>query len=222
MKIKGKKIILCILCLFMFLCGIGIGAFLEHPSTRAQRLFVENNIYLYDTQEKIDQWFRDFEGNFVDASIDMNLSKEEQKELLEKFKNDIPIAIVGKIVILHNNGTGGYQLFENGCGNPIAELGVYRPGREFRRVDSRVLGDTMMPHAIIFFNYDEEGAYVRGSYMVMNKDSTINRIYIDSDGTGQFDQMIVSDDNDAPIRYRMKGMTWTKEDKEVCAPPPNP
>ena len=214
MQITGKRIILFFLCLFLFFCGIGIGMFLEHPSTLAQRQFIKNNIYLYDSQEKLDQWFRDFEKDFVDSAIDMNLSKEKQNELLEKFRKDIPIAVVGKIGIFHNKNTGGYQLVECGPHNPIAELGVFPEGREFRQFSGRVLEGAIMPHAVVYFTYGKDEPFVKSTYMVGNKDGSINRIYVDADGTGQFDIMIVNEDGN-PVRYKMEGMTWVKSDKET-------
>ena len=212
MKITGRKTILCILCLFIFLCGIGIGTLLEHPATRAQRLFVKNSIYIYDTQEKIDQWFRSVEKNFDDPSL--SWSQKEYEDELKKFKKNIPVAVVGKIGIFHNNDTGEYHLVEHGFHKPIARLGIFHNGLEFRQVDSKVLENSIVPHATISFGYDKDGSYTRGTYIVQNKDTTIDRIYVDSKGTGQFDQMVVVE-NGKPVKYEMVGMTWTKKDKEI-------
>ena len=210
MKIMGKNsVFVCILCLIMLLCGIGIGSFWEYSSTLQQRRFIENNIYVYDSQEKIDKWFQHFENDMKIVAADMNLSKEEYEELFVKFKTSIPIAAVGKIGIFYNRVTDEYQLVEHGLHKPIAALGVYLPGQKFRQFDGAVLEGSFLPHATIHFLYNEDGSLMRGSYMTQNQNGHINRIYYDTDGTGQFDQMVINEDG-KPQKYKMVEMTWTK------------
>ena len=55
---------------------------------------------------------------------------------------------------------------------------------------------------------------MKSTYMVGNNDGSINRIYMDSNGTGQFDQMVVPE-NGVPVLYMMVGMTWTKKESEL-------
>jgi len=158
MKITGKRIILGILCLFVLFCGIGIGTFLEHPATRMQRLFVENNIYLYDTHEKIDQWFRVLEKETIEAGIDMNLSEEELNGLRAKIREDVPLAIVGQIGIFYNHNTGGYKIHEvkSGVHRPIATFMIEPSGEEVREFNGKFQfqEEELVPHASVYFRYN--------------------------------------------------------------------
>ena len=214
----GKKTILCSLCLSIFLFGIGVGVFFESLSTRAQRQFIENNIYLYDTQEKIDQWFQKVKKSLIDLEVSPNFSDEEQTRLFEDLKKFVPIAMVGKIGIFYNRDADGYLLCEGGIHKPIAEFAVTakNDAQEYRRLDSRVLEGSIIPHATIYFIYDNEGSYVKGGFFVNNRDSTLNRIYVDTNGDGLFDTMYVNDNGNRVI-YEMEGMTWTKRESGISS-----
>ena len=212
----GKKTILCFLCLSIFLFGIGIGLFLERLSIQAQRQFIENTIYLSDTQEKIDQWFQNVEKDLIDLEVSQIISDEEQTELFVDFKKFVPIAVVDKIGIFYNRDADGYLLCEVGLHKPIAEFAVTAKYnvQEYRRHDSRVLEGSIIPHATINFYYINEGSYVKGGFFVNNRDSTLNRIYIDSNGDDLFDTMHVNDNGNRVI-YKMAGMTWIKKDENI-------
>ena len=140
------------------------------------------------------------------------LSLQEQRLLIENdsiyFYNSHE-KIDHRFAIFRNNDTGGYLITERRFDQTVAEFEINHVGLETRRLDSRVLDDSILPHATTFFTYSEDGSYVRGLYSVQNNDGTINRIYVDSEGAGQFDTMIVNE-NGNRATYKMAGMSWTK------------
>jgi len=205
-----KKVVLYILCLFAIICSINIGRFLERSAAQKQQQFSRtNSIYLYDSQKKIEQWLQDVENAYTDWNIDWD--KEERENLLAKIKECPPLAVVGPFGIFHDSSRNTYLVGKPNTDNPIAEICVDNDGQETRILDSKVLKGWIVPHASCIFKYDENGAFVQGMYSTSFQDNKINRIYVDSNGTGQFDKMIISEDGVRTV-YKMIGKTWTKEE----------
>lgn len=206
-----KKAILCILCLFVFLGGIGIGWRLGHLTSLQQQQFNSlHAIYLYDSQEKVEQWFRDVEDT---SSWIMGLSKKEKEEVLVELKENTPLAVIGPFGIFHNHDTNEYVIRERESFHTIVQSFIGNTRQGMMIVHSKTLKDWEQPHAVITFTYDEGGAFVRGKYCTTLPDGMINRIYVDSNGNGQFEQMIVLE-NSVPVVYKMVNMTWTKVEGE--------
>lgn len=206
MPVRTLKKSFYVIAFIALLFGIGIGMFVEYSLLLNQNRFIKHhNIYFYDSQKKIDQWFREAEQ--MDTVYLDSLSAEEKKDSLIEFRKNIPLVVIDQFAIFQNSSTGGYQITERNPNRPIAEFSIENSGQVTRRLDSRVLEDSMLPHATAFFTYAKDGSFVKGLYSTANQDGTTNRIYIDTKGLGLFDTMIINERGKRVV-HEMNGMTW--------------
>ena len=207
-----------ILCVLAFFCCICIGIWTERSAHKNQQQFYEaNNIYLYDSQGKIDIWFQSVEKSH--AEIGADFSKERLEESLVEFKKYIPLVAVGPFGIFYNKDVNGYRILERNVGEShvrtfVFELVTNRAGQETRTIDSKVLDGWIVPHASSVFRYSEDGSFIRGLYSTSFKDGKFNRIYVDTDGTGQFDSVFVYEGENR-VKYKLAETAWTKEDSKL-------
>jgi len=209
-----KSVILCVLCLFLFLGGITVGRRLQCSVLLKQEQFNRlNNIYLYDSQEKVEQWFRDME----DASRDWlgGLSEDEREEVLAEFRANIPLAVIGQLCIFHDHIKNCYSICERTNPTNIFVKSYWdNTGIRELYFHSKTSKGWVLPHTTCSFDYNEDGTYVCGTYITVFQDGSINRFYTDTKGNGQFDRMTILSEDGSPVVYEMKNMTWTKIEAE--------
>ena len=173
--------------------------------------FVE--VFVYDTDKKIEDLFMTFERTFSEK---MGLPPEspEVKEYMDQMRAyGRPLVAVGPFIIFIDNdgvlfSVHEIQLFEQEQELSMLPLVQLTFSEQSKRLDfaSSVEKGSRLPRFFASFTYSKDGIYERGTSSIF-KDDFPARMYIDSQGTGFFCTMVTIE-NDAFNTYHLNNLTW--------------
>ena len=215
-KITLKTLVL----LFIFSLGFILGdqCSTDHKVDNSPQQFA----YIYDTQQKIEDFYKVFERGF---SEEKNLPSEspEVEEYMARVREDFgrPLVAVGPFAIFVNNDGSTFAVHEvqsvkqeKGLLLPLVQLKTSEQSKRLRLYSSQEKG-CPLPRFNAQFTYSEDGTYEKGSFSVNSEeDGSPKRIYTDSKGVGVLDKMNVFE-HEAGILfiYSLDNLTWELVDE---------
>ena len=224
---KLRRITLKIL-VFVLIFGLGFifGEFGSTDQTTQENQIDKSNqieVFVYDTEEKIEDFYKIFESGF---SEEMELPPEspEVKERMASIRTNLgqPLVAVGPFAVLVNHDGGTFSVHEiksvkqeGGMLLPLVKLETTEQFKRLRLFTSQEKG-WGLPRFHAHLTYSVDGIYERGYFSVhREEDGALERMYFDSKGIGSFDVMNVFEHEDG-VRfiYSLNNFTWKLVDEQ--------
>ena len=206
-----RKIIKIALCLFILFITFYLGDF--SGWTRCRLLTERSGVYVYDTQQKLEDYYKMVEREFIDYT-GVGPGGYTEKKALDLLLSERPLVTVGPFAIFVDNG-GKLSVREiqslkqeRGLLLPLVELKNDGQSKCLRLFSSSEK-DRKVPRFSASLYYSEGGMYERSWFAVHREDGTFERVYIDTKGIGVFDIMCVFE-NGMQTTYHLNGLSWEK------------
>ena len=205
--------------IFVFLFVFGLGFILSMLLyTDRQMDDFHLFVYAFDTKQKLADHYKMFERQFFDKT-GLPPESPEAREWMALVKElGRPLVEVGSLaVFVNDNGAFSVREIqsvkqESGWLLPLIELENHEQSKYLRLYSSQEKG-CGMPRFHASLAYSEDGIYEKGSFSVHKEDGRLARIYVDTKGTGVFDEMHVHENNVRFI-YRLNDLTWGLVDEQ--------
>jgi len=170
------------------------------------------HFYVYDTEQKIEDYHKKMDKNFFNETGMSPESPEAKKIMAKKRTGRRPLVEVGPFfVFLHGDcDNSWFSVHEMPSMMLLAQLTNHEQSKELQLYSS-VEKDWKFPRFRAVFRYSGDGVYEDGSLSVLRKDETIERIYFDTQEKGVFDAMYLYE-NGERFTYFLNGLTWEQED----------
>jgi hypothetical protein len=201
------KIVIYALALLLAYC---IGNF--HGWESREALILRSGIYVYDTEQKLEEYYAAFERGFVDKTGFTPDSPATREYMVMTRRTGRPLVAIGPFSVFVYEDSGNFSVREMQSLLPLVEL---ESNGQSKRLNfhSSLEKDWYLPRFAATFSYSEDGAYKWSSFMFQEKDGTIARHYLDTKGIGVLNRMVVFE-NGISTRYELKGLSWEKIDDE--------
>ncbi|MCL2006067.1 MAG: hypothetical protein FWG73_07865 [Planctomycetaceae bacterium] len=186
---KIRKIILKTLVLLLVFC-LGYVLCVIEGMYHRDRMMDGIHFYAFDTKYRIERFQKGIEaGGRADVR---------------------PLVEVGPffVFLLDDGERSWFSVNEISSHAPLVFLENQQQSKLLTFISS-VENNMEMPRFIFDLRYSEDGIYERGRISVYGEDQKFERTYVDSEGTGIFDVMIVYE-NDVTNTYRLNGLVWEK------------
>jgi len=178
-------------------------------------------VYLYDTEQKIEDYYRD--------KLELHPENSSARSTIEFMRQrERPVAGVGPFIVFASNDNRTFSVARR-CDLPQLQSSYLRlvtlsnsetlRSREPIKLlsfASLIEKDWSMPRFGASLTYSEDGVYKSGRFFVIGKDGRVSRTYLDNTGTGAFDTMWASE-NGEMFEYSLNDLTWELQRK---LPPP--
>jgi len=161
-------------------------------------------IYLYDTEQKIEDYFRVYLDELgLHPESPQGRSRIDFMRRLAR-----PLVRVGPFVVFANNDNSKFSVREQFSPFALVELQSHEQTKRLI-LTGLAEKDWKLPRFSTQLTYSEDGIYKGGIFSVYKKKGWRNS-YFDNNGSGVFDRMNISN-NDGMFRYRLNDLTWELE-----------
>ena len=206
-----RKIVLKSL-VFLFVFSLGFILSELRFTDRRGNSYQPAGVFVYDTEQKIEDYYTMFERQFSKEE-GKPLESPEVKEFMAMVREQgRPLVAAGPFAVFVDNTGGTFSVrdispkLEGALFFPFVELKISEQSKRLDLISSQEKGGKM-PRFRAQFVYSKDGVYEKGSFAVHREDETLERIYIDSKGIGVFDLMRVFE-NDVQYVYSLNDLTW--------------
>ena len=210
MTMRFLKNILCILALpFAFFLGFYQGLRWHEGLTHRA------GVYVYDTQQKLDAYYKMMEQTALDGLGLFSESPIEDprvKEIFATLREERPLAVIGPLAVFLNNESGEYSVREKPLYSPLVTIRHHKQSKRLQ-FNSSIEQGWAVPQFGWFTSYSEDGVYERGIFFVHKKNGMPTRTYFDEQGTGIFDVMQVYEDG-VQTTYCLTDFSWEQVDEQ--------
>ena len=203
-----RRIITIAIYALVVLLAYCIGNF--HGWKSREALILKSGVYVYDTEQKLEDFYTMFERDFFDKTGFPPESPEAREFAVLVRKGGRPLVAVGPFAVFVEDDSGRFSVREIRSLMPLVEL--ERNGQSKHLVLSSLLEKgSWLPRFQFSFFYSEEGIYKGGNFSVNREDGTVERLYMDTKKTGVFDVMHILDYEDGITnKYRLNGLSWER------------
>jgi len=174
-------------------------------------------VYAYDTEQKLEDFYREWEGAFFDRT-GVCPESPEAREAITAIRSNRPFVAVGpfRVYLVDDDIGKRFAVRKIQSPVPLVELGIFR---QFTHLHSLSLPEKnwRVPRFRANLSYSEDDIYEGGSFSIFREDGALARRYFDVYGTGVFDIMHIFED-DIRHTYRLNGLTWERIDDEPEIP----
>lgn len=236
---KSLKIFACLLILCLVF-ALGFSTSELSYTARHQQIAekvdgVYQHVYLFDTEQKLDDFFRtngwvSFDElklhsqspearamiDYLDK-IGLDIETPEAREIIDFMRREQPLVRVGPFVVFVNNGSGEFTVREQSTDSRLIALKIYEQ-EKFMTLYSPLEQDWSFPRFNANFTYSENGVYKSGWFSVWQGERESARTYYDTKGIGIFDVMRFIE-NDEFIRYQLNDLTWDRVEEPPISLP---
>ena len=209
-----RKIIKIVLCILILLLTFWAGDF--RGWTRRGLLTEVDGVYVYDTQQKLENYYEMFEKQFC-LEAGLPPASPKVREFIDKVRElGRPLVAVGPFRIFVDNEGDKFSVREiqhdQVLSFPLVELECREQSKYMEFTSSYETG-LRLPRFRATFIYSEDGSYRKGCFAVQGKDVMFERFYVDTKGIGVFDKMRVFE-NSMQTTYHLNGLSWEKVDEQ--------
>lgn len=167
----------------------------------------KRDIYVYDTEHKIDAYFKCQEASILATGLPRE--DPDVKDTLESIRKMPPLVAAGPILVFFDDKSGSYLVREKNVDNPIVEYQKSHELCDRQYLHSKVEKGWQLPRFSSVLFYSKDGVFEKGVFVIQEKDGRPIRAYRDTQGTGIFDEMEIFE-NGIMSLYRLKGLSWRK------------
>jgi len=209
MTMRFHKIIKIALCIFVLLLVFCLGSL--HGWVSREILTQKSGIYVYDMERKLDAFSKKIEKSFE------NLPPDEKGYAIDLYSRRLrPLVHTGRIALFIDTINGDYLVSEVREGRfDLGLLAISFLDPQESRTRSRLTFSSKIEEgwgvarfgSVLY--YSEDNVYEKGSFSIHAKDGNSARTYLDTKGTGIFDEMRVQR-NGIESLYRLDGLSWEK------------
>jgi hypothetical protein len=142
----------------------------------------------------------------------MGNSPEAKKEIA-LVRSERPLVVVGPFAVFVNNDNSEFSVKDRTkLVFPFLIWGIHEQSKRLE-LFSLCEEDWAVSRFSASLYYSEDGDYERGGFTVRRKDASLVRAYIDDEGNGVFNRMVVDEDGER-VTYHLNGLTWEKVDEQ--------
>lgn len=178
--------------------------------------------YVYDTEQKISDFYKVFESDFSEET-GLPTESPEVQNFMTKVRDRLgrPLAAVGPFAVFVDDD-GEFSVHEvqslkqeKGLLMPLVELKTSEQSKRLRFYSSQEKG-IKLPRFNAQFIYSGDGTYEKGRYAVhREEDGALQRMYLDRQGIGVFDEMIIFEhEHGVRFIYSLNNLTWELVDTQ--------
>jgi len=175
------------------------------------------HFYVYDTEQKLDNYYRILEKQFFDQTKDSPELSEAREFMTMVRMGGQPLVEVGpfSFFLIEDGDRCLFSLREIQTSMPLIEFENRQRQPKRLQLSSSIEKGWGLPRFTSSLRYSEEGIYEKGGFFVSGQDGVPVRAYFDTQGTGVFDimQMHVKE-NGEQITYYLSGLIWEREDEQ--------
>lgn len=178
------------------------------------------SVFVFDTEQKIEDFYRMFERDFSDEN-GLSSESHEVKEYMAMVRElqGRPLVTVGPFSIFVNNDGDRFSVHETQSVNseggrflPLVELEISEQSKRLIFVSSQEKGGRL-PRFYVQCFYSGDGIYNKGIFAVHGENGSPERIFFDTKGLGVFDMMYIFE-NGEMIKYRLNNLSWEQIDTD--------
>ena len=231
LKISLKVfVVLLVFCLGFILGGLRGTAYRQQTDEQIDNRLDDFNqlVYLYDTKQKLENYYETME-RVRSEEFGYPPGSHGAKMLSDLLRVERPLVEVGHFTVFFEN------YFEND--NPKFSV----RDTQSRKDIVTLRGGNMQPKVLTFssiiaedrtwvetiLHYSQDGFYERCFFTFHGKERWGGRRYLDTKGSGVFDEMSFSEDtapfseNCGLVKYHLDGLTWVREEVSEFQPRKN-
>ena len=217
------KIILCVLVpLVAFCLGFALSELRSSDQTEKMVSFQQPDqtdqiddfhqfVYAYDTEQKLENYYKIHEEQFFDKTGFPPESSESREFMAMVRENGRPLVVVGPFsVFVKDDGTFSVRemQIQTGSISPLVELRIHEQSKYLTLFSSYEKG-LRLPRFNAILRYSEDGIYKKGGFYISGEDGMPVRSYFDTRGVVVFDVMHVFE-NGNENTYHLNGLSWEK------------
>ena len=205
LKIALKTFVL----LFVFCLG-----FILSMLFYADQQMDDIHLYVYDTEQKIEDYYKRIEKHFLDITGALPESPVSREFVAMVRGQGRPLVEVGPFAIFVEE-SGTFSVREIQSLMPLVELENHEQSKRLYLSSSLEKG-WRFPRFHVQLYYSEDGIYKRGGFSVSDReDGTWERSYLDTKGTGVFDVMHVYDcENSVWTKHHLTDISWEQVEEQ--------
>ena len=203
---KFRQIIKIILCILGMLLAYRLGCL--HGVQWRDELTQRTGVYVYDTQQKLDAYYKNVEK----AILDSGLPGELTSDAIDRRRRMRPLVVAGPIVVFFDDNDGSYEVCEEDFHKPFVFYNRSNERFDLLHLTTKVENDWKLSRFSSVLSYSKNGIYEGGAFSIRREDGHLVRTYLDTKGIGAFDEMLVYE-NEITNRYRLNGLSWEKVDE---------
>jgi len=208
-------------CLFVLCSGLALGFLLSelsytsrHPKVGKQVDDIHQYVYLFDTEQKIADYYRAIETSWTLPECLF------ARQGMARRGRDRPLVTVEPFTIFINNDSGEVSVHESQSPMYLVRLRKIEQ-LKFLRLNALLEKGRELPRFGAVVTYSKDGVYKRSGVSLSDDNSKLTS-FDDSKGIGIFDTMEVWENGKKSI-YSLNGLTWERSDEPpLYLPPPPP
>jgi len=205
-------------CLFIFFLGFILSELsysVRHQNIDDQIDQIDDfhqYVYLYDTKEKLEDYYKKIASTRLDEA-GLHPESPEAKQMLKFLRYERPLVRVGPFVVFANNDNNKFSVREQS--SPMVLLSLEsREQAKSLFLASLAEKDLRYPRFTALVTYSVEGVYEGSSFSIHREKVERRRSYHDLNGSGVFDRMNILN-NEGSFRYRLNDFTWELVDQTL-------
>jgi hypothetical protein len=177
------------------------------------------HFYVYDTEQKVEDYWKESKKAFFDRTGLSPESPEAQKYMAKGRNGWRPLVEVGPffIFLFEDGDRRWFTVIEMPSQVLLAQLASDEQSKELRLFSSLEKG-WKFPRFRYDFRYSKDGIYADGVFSVLREDMTPERVYFDTQGIGVFDAMYIYE-NDEQFTYYLNGLSWEPANEQPLTAP---
>jgi hypothetical protein len=207
---------------FLFIFGLGFMLGKLCSTEQTDQMDDSNQVaYAYDTEQKVEDFYKMFEIQFSEKT-GLPPESPEVKEYMAMVRREQgrPLVAVGQFAVFVDNDGGKFSVREIQSVKQEANLLLPLVELKFSEQSKRLCFFSSvekcgrLPRFRTQLTYSADGIYEKGIFSVYKEDGTFERNYCDTQGIGVFNTKCVSE-NGALNIYHLNDLTWEKADIEI-------
>jgi len=205
-----RKIIKIVLCLLVLLFTFLLGDF--NGWVRREALIQKSGVYVYDTAQRLNDYSKMMEQSILDE----NLPPDRREHAIDEFTRRLrPLVVAGPVAVFIDTDSGDCLVSEVREGRFGLDLLRLQESHNQSRLSffSRIEKGWEVSRLGSEICYFQDGVYEKGGFFIHSENGKLLRAYLDSKGTGVFDEMVVCE-NGILNTYHLNGLSWVKVDDE--------